>query len=116
MLDSADAAASAPAVATALDPRLAPPVVAATAQAASASAAGPLVLTVTDASWIEVRDAKGIKLLSQQVRPGETLSLNGTPPLKALIGNASGVNLIYKGQRVDLASQAHNNVARVELK
>ncbi|WP_290643134.1 helix-turn-helix domain-containing protein [Aquabacterium sp.] len=117
VLDSAEAGASAPVVAAGTDPRLAPSVDAASAsQGGSASAAGPLVLTVTESSWIEVRDAKGVKLLSQHVRPGETLSLNGTPPLKALIGNAAGVNMSYKGQRVDLVTSARNNVARVELK
>ncbi|HEX5357903.1 MAG TPA: RodZ domain-containing protein [Aquabacterium sp.] len=118
VLDSADAGASAPVPAAVPDPRLAPVAAAsAVTQAASGTTtSGPLVLTVTEASWIEVRDAKGVKLLSQQVRPGETLSLNGTPPLKALVGNAAGVNMSYKGQRVDLVSQTHNNVARVELK
>lgn len=121
VLDTAEQSASAPAsaVAAALDPRLvqvAAPSASSVSQGGAAPVAGPLVLTVTEASWIEVRDAKGIKLLSQQVRPGETLSVNGTPPLKALVGNAAGVNMIYKGQRVDLVSQTHNNVARVELK
>lgn len=117
VLDAAEAGASAPAVVVAPDPRLAPAVaVASASQVASAPGVGPLVLTVTESSWIEVRDAKGVKLLSQHVRPGETLSLNGTPPLKALIGNAAGVNMSYKGQRVDLMTSARNNVARVELK
>lgn len=121
VLDTVEQGAStaASAVAAALDPRLAQlatPSASSVSQGGAAPVAGPLVLTVTEASWIEVRDAKGIKLLSQQVRPGETLSVNGTPPLKALVGNAAGVNMIYKGQRVDLVSQTHNNVARVELK
>lgn len=119
VLDAVEPSASAPVAAAVLDPRLAQTAVPAASVASpggAASVAGPLVLTVTEASWIEVRDAKGIKLLSQQVKPGETLSLNGTPPLKALIGNAAGVNMSYKGQRVDLVSQTHNNVARVELK
>ena len=119
VLDAVDSGASSPALVSAQDARLVPAVASApvvSAPGASTPVAGPLVVTVTEASWIEVRDAKGIKLLSQQVRPGETLSLNGTPPLKALVGNAAGVNMSYKGQRVDLAAQARNNVARVELK
>lgn len=124
VLDSADGVAASAAGAAATDPRLATTGVAvgnaaATAPASSpaiGASAGALVLTATAASWVDVRDAKGVKLLSQQVAPGQTMTLSGTPPLKALIGNASGVNLNYKGQPVDLVPLTRNNVARVELK
>lgn len=113
VLDVVEGAAS---VAVAADPRLATMAHPSASMPAIGAGAGPLVLTVTAASWVDVRDAKGVKLLSQQVTPGQTLSLNGTPPLKALIGNATGVSLSYKGQPVDLAPLTRNNVARVELK
>jgi cytoskeleton protein RodZ len=117
VLDSADASASTPIVAGFVGALSS--VVLAEPGGHSASAAvssATLVLVVTEASWIRVRDAKGIKLLSQRVSAGETLSITGAPPFKALIGNAAGVTLTYKGQPVDLVSQARNNVARVELK
>lgn len=113
VLDVVEGAAS---VAVAADPRLATVVHPSASMPTIGAGAGPLVLTVTAASWVDVRDAKGVKLLSQQVTPGQTLSLNGTPPLKVLIGNAAGVSLSYKGQPVDTALQTRNNVARVELK
>lgn len=115
VLDTVEGAASAAGLA-AVDPRLAAVALPPASASAIGSGSGPLVLTVTAASWVDVRDAKGVKLLSQQVTPGQTLSLNGTPPLKALIGNATGVSLSYKGQPVDLAPLTRNNVARVELK
>ncbi|MBI5925692.1 MAG: helix-turn-helix domain-containing protein [Aquabacterium sp.] len=113
VLDVVEGAAS---VAVAADPRLATVAHPSASMPMIGAGAGPLVLTVTAASWVDVRDAKGVKLLSQQVTPGQTLSLNGTPPLKVLIGNAAGVSLSYKGQPVDMALQTRNNVARVELK
>lgn len=133
VLDSADPAASVAAPAAVLDPRLTPPgtvpaaapgavpaaPVAAQALAPTATAApaaGMVTLAVRDASWIEVRDAKGAKLLSRHVQAGENLSLDGEAPFNLRIGNAPGVQLSYKGQAVDLAPMTRNNVARVELK
>lgn len=124
-LDSADPAASVAAPAAILDPRLTPPgtvpagaapATASASASAAVSAEGQLALTVRDASWIEVRDAKGAKLLSRHVQAGENLALDGTAPFSLRIGNAPGVQVSYKGQVVDLAPMTRNNVARVELK
>lgn len=108
VLDSAEPGSSAamapPSATLVVDPRLA----VAPQQA--------LALSATDTSWVEVRDASGGKILSRQVEAGESLSLAGTPPLHVRIGNASGVQLNFKGQQVDLAPYTRNNVTRVELK
>lgn len=114
VLDRTDAAMPTPVPGMASDPRL--------AQAASAvvpvsgTVGGALVLAARDASWIEVRDAKGVKLLSRNVLAGERLALDGVAPLSLRIGNATGVQLSYKGQPVDLTAATRNNVARLELK
>lgn len=114
VLDRTDAAAPAPVSGRAPDPRLAQ---AASAVApASGPAGGALVLAVRGASWVEVRDAKGVKLLSRNVLAGEHLALDGVAPLSLSIGNAPGVQLSYKGQPVDLTASTRNNVARLELK
>lgn len=114
VLDKTDAAAPAPVPALAADPRLTQ----AAPATASASGAGgdTLVLAVRDASWIEVRDAKGAKLLSRNVLAGERVALDGVAPLSLRIGNAPGVQVSYKGQPVDLTASTRNNVARLELK
>lgn len=110
VLDSAEpgssAATGSPSATLVVDPRL----------AVASQQTVALALSATDASWVEVRDASGGKILSRQVEAGESLSLAGTPPLRVRIGNASGVQLNYKGQQVDLATYTRNNVARVELK
>lgn len=114
VLDKTDAAAPASAPVPAADPRLAQAV--ATTASASGSAGDALVLAVREASWIEVRDAKGVKLLSRNVLAGERVALDGVAPLRLSIGNAPGVQLSYKGQPVDLTASTRNNVARLELK
>lgn len=142
VLDASDGAASSAAPAAILDPRLTPPgsvspapaaqlapqaaassPVVASAEspgspstAAGASSAGSVMLAARESSWIEVRDAKGAKLLSRHVRAGEEIALDGTAPFSLRIGNAPGVQLSYKGQAVDLGPMTRNNVARVELK
>lgn len=79
-------------------------------------AGSALVLISTESSWIEVRDAKGAKLLSRHVTAGETIGVDGTPPMAVKIGNAAGVQLTYRGSPIELAAFTHNNVARLELK
>jgi cytoskeleton protein RodZ len=101
-------AASAPTVSS-------PPV----ASAVAVAAVGPvsaMVLEAQQGSWVEVKDAKGNKLLSRQILAGERIPLEGPVPLKLVIGNAPGVHLSFKGQGVDLARYTQSNVARLELK
>jgi cytoskeleton protein RodZ len=81
-----------------------------------AGAVGSMVLEAQQASWVEVKDAKGNKLISRQIQPGERVPLEGAVPLKLVIGNAPGMHLSFKGQSVDLARYTQSNVARLELK
>jgi cytoskeleton protein RodZ len=118
----AASAAPAPAPGVIALPPAAPvtaPAVAATAvpppaRAASAPA-GALQLRTSAASWIEVRDGRGQLLLSRIVQPGESVGLDGSPPLRLIIGNAGATQLGFRGQPVDLSSRTRDNVARVEL-
>lgn len=66
-------------------------------------------------SWVEVVDAKGQVLLSRLLRPGDLVDVNGVAPLKLRVGNVSGTELVFRGQPVDLAVRARDNVARLEL-
>lgn len=119
--------ASAPALASGVNGASAPPV---TEVPASAVATQPLstVVPAVDAatlpalslrasapSWIEVQDARGQLLLSRHVAAGEAVRLEGVPPLRVVVGNASGTQLEYRGQVVDLAPHARDNVARLQL-
>jgi cytoskeleton protein RodZ len=80
--------------------------------------ASPAVLQIRAQgdSWVEVTDRRGRSLLSRVVRTGESLSIDGNPPLRVTVGNAAVTSVVYKGQSVDLAASTRDNVARVELK
>ena len=92
--------------------------------AASEAAGAPIEAAVTGLlqvrtsaeSWVEISDARGQPLLARLVRAGETIGIDGTPPLRVRIGNASATRLTYRGQPTDLAAFTRDNVARLELK
>lgn len=106
---SSAGAASAPMVETVFS---APP---AGTDAAAVAAAVLLQLRVTEASWVEVRDARGNMLLSRTVSPGEQVGLNGAEPLALVVGNAAATELVFRSRKVDLASRSRDNVARFQL-
>ena len=102
------ASASTPALAAAL-PVIAP-------ASASASLSSPLVLVASEASWVEVRDAQGVRVFARQLAAGETVGVPGAAPLSVKIGNAAGIRLTYQGNPIELAAFTRNNVARLDLK
>ncbi len=83
---------------------------------AAATPAGRVRLHTRQASWIDVRDARGQVLLSRTVQPGESVGLDGALPIRLTIGNAAATQLGFRGQPVDLAPRTRDNVARVELR
>lgn len=93
----------------------APPSAAAASGVEAPTAARLLQVRTSEASWVEVRDAKGVLLLSRTVLPSESVGLEGQPPLRLTIGNASATQLQFRGQAVDLSSRTRDNVARLEL-
>jgi cytoskeleton protein RodZ len=82
----------------------------------AAAASGVLQFRATDKSWVEVTDARGQSLISRLLLPGETVGLDGALPIKVRVGNASNMQVTFRGQPLDLASYTRNNIARLELK
>ncbi len=78
--------------------------------------AGVAVLRVSEASWVEVVDARTQTLVSRTVQAGESVGLDGALPFRIKIGNAQGTELIFRSQAVDLTPFTRDNVARLELK
>ena len=75
-----------------------------------------LRLVFKDRSWVEIRQADGKVLLSQNNAEGTTRVVDGKPPYLLVIGNASKVALEYGGQPVDLTSAiSRDDVARLRL-
>ena len=77
---------------------------------------GMLQLRPSAQSWIEVTDARGAALISRLVEPGEAVGLDGSPPFKLKIGNASATQVVFRGKPVELTPYVRDNVARFELK
>ncbi|MFG6668533.1 RodZ domain-containing protein [Halomonas sp. HNIBRBA4712] len=75
-----------------------------------------LELTFSEQSWTEIFDATNQRVFVGLQTPGTTATVEGQPPFRLTIGNATGVELIYQGGVVDLAARAGaNNVARFTL-
>ena len=75
-----------------------------------------LKLSFRDRSWVEIRQADGAVLLSQNNAPGAVQTVDGVPPYTLVIGNASKVDLEFRGKPVDLAaSVSRDGVARLRL-
>lgn len=78
--------------------------------------ASPLQLKARSASWVEVIDGRDQTLLARTLAAGEVVAVDGAMPLRVKIGNVAATELSFRGQTVDLASVARDNVARLELK
>ncbi|EWH01566.1 RodZ domain-containing protein [Halomonas sp. BC04] len=85
-------------------------------EAPAAGDARQLQLTFNEQSWTEIFDANNQRIFVGLQEAGTTASVEGDPPFRMTIGNATGVELIWRGEAVDLAARAGaNNVARFTL-
>lgn len=78
-------------------------------------AQGRLVLRFTMDSWTEVADATGRSLAYDLVRGGNTLELEGVPPLRVFLGYAPGVTVEYNGEPVESGRYTRDDVARFSV-
>ncbi|MBB3232459.1 RodZ domain-containing protein [Halomonas stenophila] len=86
------------------------------ADEAPAPDAGVLRLTFNEQSWTEIFDATNQRVFVGLQEPGTTARVEGEPPFRLTVGNATGVELVWRGESVDLVSRADaNNVARFTL-
>ncbi|APW40784.1 hypothetical protein RD110_18255 [Rhodoferax koreense] len=92
------------------------PALAASAPAIAVPAAGLFAVTARGESWVKVTDAKGVVGLNRVVKPGETVQLDGTPPLAVVVGRADEVQVQVRGQPLDIKPMTKVNVARFEVK
>ncbi|MDQ7728046.1 RodZ domain-containing protein [Halomonas sp. SpR8] len=75
-----------------------------------------LELTFNEQSWTEIFDANNQRVFVGLQTPGTSTSVEGEPPFRLTVGNATGVELRYQGEEVDLLARAGaNNVARFTL-
>jgi cytoskeleton protein RodZ len=110
------AAPSAGVAAAAVAPPEAPPAAPAPASAGPALTTGQaqLALKFSAASWVEVYDADGRRLLRGVEAADSARTLAGAAPLRVVLGNAPGVALRVNGQAVALGGLVrHDGSARI---
>jgi len=97
---------------------LAPPI-AASQPLVAVSPAKPVDKTIsmvfTAKTWVSVTDKSGKVVYEKVSRSGDQETINAVPPLKLVIGNASGTKLNFGGKDIDLAPSTKDNVARITL-
>ncbi len=87
-----------------------------TAAAEQPDNANVLELTFNEQSWTEIFDATNQRVFVGLQTPGTSTTVEGEPPFRLTVGNATGVELRYQGEEVDLPARAGaNNVARFTL-
>ncbi|HSH72729.1 MAG TPA: RodZ domain-containing protein [Methylophilaceae bacterium] len=69
----------------------------------------------SEQSWISVIDRNGNEIFNKTKAAGTVDEIEGQPPLKIVVGNAAGTQVIYKGKPIDLAPYSKLNVARLNL-
>lgn len=75
-----------------------------------------LELTFNEQSWTEIFDASNQRVFVGLQEPGTSARVEGEPPFRLTVGNATGVELVWAGDTVDLEARAGaNNVARFTL-
>lgn len=112
----------APAVPPAAEPAAAVPQHTAPSEAAPpptaaspAPAAARLKLNFTETGWVSIRDRDGKEIFNKTVSAGGSELVEGMPPFKIVLGNATGMQVIYNDAPVDLALHTKGNVARFTL-
>ncbi len=63
-------------------------------------------------SWVEIRDARGERLIHQLARAGQTHVLHGMAPFAVVLGYVPGVSLLLDGEAVDLGKYQGRRLAR----
>jgi cytoskeleton protein RodZ len=84
--------------------------------AGSGSTAGILLLTSSGASWVEVKDAKGVVQLRKTMSQGEVQGVSGALPMAVVLGRAGVIAVRIRDVPFDVGAVTKDNVARFEVK
>ncbi len=77
--------------------------------------ANPMELVVTQDSWVEIKDAKGKKLLSQVLKAGDKYIVPDQEGLLLTTGNAGGVKVLLDGKEAGTIGRAAEVKRKVKL-
>ncbi|WP_268799817.1 RodZ domain-containing protein [Pseudomonas huanghezhanensis] len=97
-------------------PATTPAMPVAPAQAAAVPAgAGQVQVQFSADCWTQVTDGNGKVLTSGLKRKGDSIDVNGKPPLTLRLGFARAAQVSYNGQPVDIAPFTSGETARLKL-
>lgn len=82
---------------------------------AAAVSAPTLKFSFSGTSWVSVTDADNMEILNKTKPAGSEETVQGKPPFRIVIGNASGTQLVYNDKTIDLGDYTSLNVARLTL-
>lgn len=74
-----------------------------------------LVLTFEDECWIRIEDSTGQAIAFGVKMPGQVVELDGDAPYQITLGAPENVNMVFRGDDVDLSGYRSGRVARIEL-
>ncbi len=106
---------TAPAAAPAATAAVSAPAPAATEAAPVPAGNGHVQVRFTADCWSQVTDGNGKVLISGLKRKGDSLDVNGKPPLTLRLGYARGAQVSYNGQSIDVAPFTSGETARLKL-
>ena len=69
-----------------------------------------------DEAWVEVKDSSGVLVFNKLVKSGETHVVKGVPVLTVVVGLTDAVDVMVRGQPLDLTPFSRGAVARFEVK
>lgn len=87
----------------------------ASAPSPQATAGDTLTLSFDQRSWVEVRDARGERLLYRLADAGESRTVQGEAPFRLVLGNAPAVRVQLNGTPVDVAAHTSGRTARFSV-
>ena len=74
-----------------------------------------LKLKAKQDSWVQVKEAAGNVVFEKTIKAGSEQDVTATPPLKVVVGNAGGLELLLRGEPFDLKKVTKGSTARFEV-
>ncbi|HET8726648.1 MAG TPA: RodZ domain-containing protein [Alphaproteobacteria bacterium] len=100
----------------ALPPPPAPPAVPEEAAPAAVEPSSTgIVVTATDQSWVQVRDADGTLVMTRVMEPGEVYEVPDVPGLRMVTGNAGGIRITVDGDETPSLGEPGDVVRNIAL-
>ncbi len=84
-------------------------------EALAAEVMNELDLYFQEDSWVEVRDARGERLMHRLARAGQSQSLRGVAPFAVVLGYVPGVTILLDGEALDLSRYQGRRLARFSV-